>query len=172
MKMTNNLLSEERVVRCITHNKLRKDAQDNILGVTGAAFELKDKEEYLSGAWCEFFNGLPQETLRCTVESLRASSYIPARNKKTRFAVAEAGNIRSFMFEAKRPVRIIHSPSKGNPAYAEIHISLNDDKILLERIADEVWGDLYTQSQINDMPKVTCQISDRGKASNTYYGIS
>ncbi|MGT2502529.1 hypothetical protein ACVOMS_20245 [Bradyrhizobium guangxiense] len=45
----------DHCVRYVPWARLRKDEEDNVIGILGAAFRLRDEEDYLSATWAEFF---------------------------------------------------------------------------------------------------------------------
>jgi hypothetical protein len=51
------LPDDHHVVRYVPWARLRKDEHENVIGVLGAAFRLRDGEQYLSATWAEFFSG-------------------------------------------------------------------------------------------------------------------
>ena len=114
---TKYLLDEERIIRFVAWGKLRKDEDDNVLGVLPDAFALRDGEQSLSVTWCEYFAGAADEQLRCAVEAIRGSMKV---STKSRFAVGEVVRVRACA-EGRpnaRRLRIVHDPQVNNAAHA------------------------------------------------------
>jgi hypothetical protein len=64
---------EDHVVRYVPWARLRKDEEDNVIGVLGAAFRLREGEEYLSATWAEFFKkSIHCEAVESAVKAIRA----------------------------------------------------------------------------------------------------
>jgi hypothetical protein len=57
MKKGQKLPPDHHVVRYVPWSKLRRDENDNVLGVLGEAFRRRDEEKALSATWLEYFSG-------------------------------------------------------------------------------------------------------------------
>jgi hypothetical protein len=156
------LLPEDRVIRYVPWGKLLKDEDDNVLGTTGAAFQLREGEEYLSVTWCEYFEGEPDASMRCAVESIRASDLVV--KPKGGFAVAAVGAIDQFMKFARRRLRFVHEAVDDNPAHTAVRGWVVDDIDLLDRLAEDVWSRVHLKPEIDAIPPTQCAASARGMA--------
>lgn len=101
------LPDDDHCVRYVPWTRLRKDEEENVIGVLGAAFRLRDEEEYLSATWAEFFPGAThQDRIVASVRTLRASS-INVR-PKSGFAIGCVGEIKRACLEDQGRHRIQH----------------------------------------------------------------
>lgn len=159
---TNYLLDEERIVRFVPWTKLRKDEDDNVLGVLPDAFALKDGEPSLSVTWCEYYAGVADEQLRCAIEAIRGSIKVGG---KARFALGEVGRVRACA-EGRpnaRRLRIIHDPEDNNPAHASLINWPRDDLQLLELLAETEWSQLLTGPDADQLPLTECAAGPRSQ---------
>lgn len=155
------LLDEEHIVRFVPWGKLRKDEDENVLGVLPQAFELRPDEEYLSVTWREFYAGDESEQMRCAVEAIRNSDL--KVGPKARFAVAQIGDVRPIA-EGRpkaRKLRIIHEPEDDNEAHAAIRGWPTEDNELFDLLAASVWAQCFTGAEIDAMPQSSCARSER-----------
>lgn len=132
----------DHCVRYVPWARLRKDEEDNVIGILGAAFRLRDEEDYLSATWAEFFPGAThQDRVIATVQAIRSST-IDVR-PKSGFAVGCVSQIRqACLNDPKRyKIRFIHEAEPDNPAHAALRGWPKDNDDLLNLIAEEVWCD-------------------------------
>lgn len=156
---------DERIIRYVPWAKLRKDEDDTVLGPLYTAFELRTGEEYLSVTWCEYFSGNPEETLRCAAIAIRNSNF--AVKTKGCFAVASVGDVLDFIEVESTDgikLRIIHEPEDDNNAHVAVRRWPKEDMELLDRIAEDVWSETWTKTQIDEAAKSDCIVSERGAA--------
>lgn len=140
------LPSEHHVVRYIPWSKLRKDDNDNVLGVLGVAFQLRHGEKVLSATWLEYFSGERDEQIIAAVHAVRASDLKPGG--KSGFAIGKVGVIATACANGGHKVRIVHEPGADNKAHVGIRRMPRDDAELLEILAAEAWAELVLNSQI------------------------
>lgn len=152
-----NLDADHRVVRYVPWAKLRRDENDNVLGVLPQAFSLRADEEYLSVTWCEYFSGTPDEQLRCAIEAIRGSA-IDVR-PKAQFATGVVGEIRAHMQSDPKNhrLRFVHEPTQDNDAHAAIKRWPDHSDDLLELLAAEIWADCTDKTQADALPLGQCQ---------------
>ncbi|WP_411196498.1 hypothetical protein [Rhizobium sp.] len=158
------LLDEEHVVRFVPWGKLRKDEDQNVLGILPQAFALRPDEPYLSVTWREFFSGTPSEQLRCAVTAIRNSDLTVGA--KAQFAVAQIGDVRPIVENRTkgRKLRIIHEPEPDNEAHAAIRNWPSEDDELFDLLAASAWAQAFTATQIDELPESACGKSDRALA--------
>lgn len=157
MKMAAIYLNEnDRVLRYVAWAKLRRDEDDNVLGVLPQAFQLREGEEYLSVTWCEYFSGNPDEQLRCAVEAIRNSD-IDVR-PKAQFASGTVKAIRAHMESdpRNRKLRFVHEATEDNAAHTAIRRWSDSSDDLLDLLAAEVWADLYDKNKADSLPLCAC----------------
>lgn len=128
------------VVRYVPWAKLRKDENENVLGVLGVAFRLREDEEYLSATWCEFFEGSHDDCISKSVAAIRASR-IDVK-PRSGFAV---GNVQAIgeccaSHKKRSRIRFLHEETDDNPAHAALRGWPADNDDLLDILADDVWS--------------------------------
>ncbi|QOZ45522.1 hypothetical protein XH89_20060 [Bradyrhizobium sp. CCBAU 53340] len=121
---------------------MRKDEDDNVIGIYGAAFRLRENEEYLSATWAEFFQGATHDDrIVATVRAIRASN-LDVR-PKSGFAVGRVDGIKRACLDdpKKHKIRFIHEAEPDNPGHAALRGWPKDNDDLLNMLAEEVWCD-------------------------------
>jgi hypothetical protein len=126
---------EHHVVRYVPFGKLRKDEDDNPIGILGAAFELRDGEPYLSTTWLEYFAGSRSDQITAAIQAVRASRL--SVSAKSGFAIGRIGAIATACAEHRHGIRIIHEPEDDNHAHAAVRRMPRNDDELLELLAAE-----------------------------------
>ena len=139
---------DNHVVRYVPFGKLRRDENDNTIGVLGAAFKLRDNETYLSTTWLEYFAGAKCDQIAAAIRAVRASRLGVA--SKSGFAIGRVGAIVSTCAERGRNICIIHEPEDDNKAHAAVRRMPRDDDELLELLAAESWSELILSARIPD----------------------
>ena len=131
---------EHHVVRYVPWARLRKDEDDNVLGVLGSAFKLRDTEDYLSATWAEYFDGAPNDQVRQAIIAIRNSKVVV--KARSGFAVGNVGRIRDTCLSDRQKLRIrfIHERAEDNEAHAALRQWPRDNDPLLELLAEEVWN--------------------------------
>lgn len=126
----------DHYVRVVPWTRVRKDADDNVLGVTAEAYRLRDSEDGLSGNWLEYAApGKDQKTqLRATLKLIRTERTV---GSKARLAISKVGTLKQLCSKRKNKVRVVHAPVGKNTAHAEIRRISRDDDELLELIATD-----------------------------------
>ena len=143
------LPDNDHCVRYVPWARLRKDEDDNVIGVLGAAFRLRDDEEYLSATWTEFFTGpTHNDRVTASIQAIRASQ-IDVR-PKSGFAVGCVSKIKQACFDDPRRhrIRIIHQAEPDNPAHTALRGWPKDNDDLLNLLAEEVWCDAVMNAAV------------------------
>jgi hypothetical protein len=157
---SNYLLDSDHVVRFVPWGKLRRDEDDNVVGVLPEAFALRADEEYLSVTWCDYFNGSHLENIRCAIEAIRNSDLTVG--SKAQFAVGQVANIRSLVEDYyPKKLRIIHEPEEDNDAHVSIRHWPRDDLRMLALLAEDPWKTLFDAQTANALPTSPCAKSNR-----------
>jgi hypothetical protein len=139
----------DHCVRYVPWARLRKDEEENVIGVLGAAFRLRDEEDYLSATWAEFFAGATHhDRIVASVRAIRASN-IDVR-PKSGFAVGCVAEIKRACLEdqGRHRIRIIHEEEQDNPAHAALRGWPRDNNDLLDLLAEEVWCDRILNADV------------------------
>lgn len=141
-----NIRPEHHVVRYVPWQRLRKDEKDNVDGILGAAFRLRDDEKALSATWLEYFPGERPAQVTAAVQAIRASTL--KVGSKSGFAVGEVGAIKAACASRGHKIRIVHEPEDDNKAHVAVRQIPRDDAQLLELLATEAWAELVMNAQI------------------------
>lgn len=156
LKKHDTLPGDNNILRHVPWSKLRKDMDDNVIGVLGAAFKLRDGESYLSVTRVEHFAGVRLSKIYDSVREVR--KYLKVK-PKSHFSVGNVEEIKALYQEReKKPVRIVCYPTNttlltnGSPYKNDSHAAVfnleQDDDELLELLAEEVWCELYPNSSV------------------------
>ena len=137
---------EHHVVRYIPFGKLRKDEDDNPIGILGAAFKLRDGELYLSTTWLEYFTGPRSDQITAAIQAVRASRL--SVSAKSGFAIGRIGAIATTCAEHRHSIRIIHEPEDDNHAHAAVRRMPRNDDELLDILAAESWSELILNADV------------------------
>jgi hypothetical protein len=132
---------EDSLIRNVPWARLRKDADDNVLGVDGSAFRLRPGETYLSATWLEFFPGASKtRKLHEAVRCIRNSDFKPS--PKSGFAIGNVQNIASLCLSRAHKIRVVHEETDDNEAHVAVRRWPRDDAQLFEALAAGIWGEL------------------------------
>jgi hypothetical protein len=145
-KKSRQLPPENHVVRYVSWNKLRKNENDEVLGVLGEAFKMRDSDKSLSVTWIEYFHGDRGEQIAASVRAIRASKL--EVKPKSGFAVGQVGAIQNQCAARNYKIRILHEPEDDNPAHAAVRSLPRDDMELLEDLALGAWSDYVLNKDI------------------------
>jgi hypothetical protein len=139
---------EHHVVRYVPWSRLRKDEDDNVIGILGAAFRLRDDEEYLSATWAEYFPGERPECVAAAVKTIRRSSI--KVTVRSGFAVGNVASIKDACLtdSGKHKIRIIHEVEEDNPAHTALRGWPRHNEPLLELLAQDVWCDVVLNKDV------------------------
>jgi hypothetical protein len=148
MMPVKDIPDNDHVLRHFSWTKLRKDEDDNVLGVLAAGLRRRPGESSLSATWIEFFSGNSAEKCHNAVHATRNTQDCRPRSH---FAIANVGTIKRVCgSNASMPakVRIVHEPEDGNPGHAAIRQLPDADFDLLEALADEAFTTLIPNASI------------------------
>jgi hypothetical protein len=139
---------EHHALRYVPWSKLRKDEDDNVLGVLGDAFKLRESDEYLSATWVEFFVGSHDECVVSAVQAVRGSRVDV--KPRSGFAVGKVAHIRDTCLadEKKIRIRFIHAPEDDNEAHAALRNWPRDNDDLLALLAEDSWSRVVLNKDI------------------------
>jgi hypothetical protein len=114
------LPDEHHVVRYVPWARLRKDENDNVIGVLGVAFKLRNDEQYLSATWAEFFAGARADSIASAIKCIRASRI--EVKPRSGFAVGNVRQVKDTCLadKQKHKIRIIHEPEEDNTAHTAL----------------------------------------------------
>lgn len=145
-KKSKKLPPNDHVVRYVPWNKLRKNENDEVIGVLGEAFKMRDSDKSLSTTWLEYFLGSREEQIIAVVRAIRASKL--EVKPKSGFATGEVGAIQAECAARNYKVRILHEREDDNEAHAAVRSLPRDDMELLERLATGAWADFILNKTV------------------------
>jgi hypothetical protein len=140
-----NLPDEHHVMRYVSWARLRRDEDDNVLGFLGEAFKLKEKEEYLSVNWLEYFDGERKDKIHLSVKAFRETISVGA---KSAFGIGNVAKIKEICRMNGVSVRIVYEPMKDNPSHSGIRRLPRDELSLFEALAADAFADLVQNAAI------------------------
>jgi hypothetical protein len=129
----------DHVVRYVSWSRLRKNANDEVIGVLGEAFKMRDTETSLSTTWPEYFQGSHKDQIIAAVRAIRGSKL--GVKPKSGFAIGVVGTIQAECAERDYSVRILHEPKDDNEAHAAVRSLPREDMELLESLATGAWAE-------------------------------
>lgn len=139
---------EHHIVRNASWAKLRKDENDNVIGVLGIAFKMRDVDTYLSTTWLEYFSGSRSDQIISAVKAMRASNLtIPTRSG---FAIGNVRRITDTAAAAEKAyrLRILHERADDNKAHVAVRRFPRDDMELFELLAIDAWSEVVLNSDV------------------------
>lgn len=128
------------ILRYVSPNRIRRDEESKPIGVLYAAFQLRSGEQYLSAGWLDYYSGARPERLRAAAAAYDAS---PLCIKPSGgFAIGRVGSIKDAGKAFGQSFRIVHEPSRGLGSYVAVRQYRDDERELLELLANEAWAEL------------------------------
>lgn len=139
------LPDQDHVVRHVPWKGLRKDEQDNVIGILGASLAPRQDEDGVSVSHLEFHSGNKTTQLENTAKLMRGCRDI---RPKCHFAIGKIDEIKRHARDAQVGIKIVCWPTQKNPAHAEIRNLPASDMELLEALAEEVFTEIVRNSSI------------------------
>lgn len=136
------------LLRYVPWGKLIKDEDgETVIGIFGAAFELRTNEEYLSATWIDHFGDDPTRgtPVNQAVRAIRSSALKPST--KSGFTRGNVRQIRAACSERNARVRFLHESTDDNPAHAALR-QWPEDALLYDRLAESEWADWFLNKDI------------------------
>ncbi|NOU20624.1 MAG: hypothetical protein HOO93_02345 [Methyloglobulus sp.] len=140
---------DDHVIRYVPWSRLRRDGNDEVIGILGEAFHLREKDKgRLSATWLEYFSNDCDTQLTKAVRVIRTGSLNV--KSKSGFAIGNIRKIQATCMKYKSKIRIVHSPSRDNNAHVSVIGLPEDNSELFELLASEAWADLVLNKDIPD----------------------
>lgn len=137
---------EHHIVRHASWAKLRKDENDNIIGVLGEAFKMRPVDTYLSTTSLEYFSGDRHAQIIGAVQAMRASRLtIPT---KSGFAIGQVQKIKATCLAHQHNIRIVHELTDDNKAHVAVRRFPQDDMELFQLLAADAWSQVVLNADI------------------------
>lgn len=140
---------KDHVARHVPWVRLRKDENDNVLGLLPQAFQLRAGEVGLSVNWLEYYSGDHKARIQAVINNLRANLNIRPRSA---FGIGNVGALDAYCNENGTPLRIVYAPTEGIPSHALIKDLHQDDLAILSLIAENVFKELVHNKDIPSQP--------------------
>jgi hypothetical protein len=114
----------------------------------GAAFRLRNDEDYLSATWLEFFPGPRDNSIKGAVQAIRASSM--KVTPKSGFAIGNAGRVGEACLadQKKYKIRFVHEQEDDNEAHVACRGWPRDNDALLDLLAGDAWSETVLNKDI------------------------
>jgi hypothetical protein len=138
---------KDHVLRHVPWTKLRKDENDNVLGILAAGLQRRPGEKSLSVTWIEYFTGSAEEQALGAIRATRAAQDC---RPKSQFAIANVGKTKEAAASKGAKIRIVHEATEGNPAHASIRQLPDEDSALLELLAEDVFTQLIPNASVGN----------------------
>jgi hypothetical protein len=155
LKKNDPIPNDDHILRYVSPSRLRKDEDENVIGILGEAFKLREGESDLSANWIEYFNGSHDEQIHHAVKEFR--THFPVR-PKAGFAVGKVVDIKSLCAEKRnRRIVIVSDPTTkktldGKPYKNKTHVAVKslpaEDMELLELLATDAWSHLVLNNAV------------------------
>ena len=143
--MLTKLPPEDHVVRWVRKRELRRDSDDNVIGVLPDAFNRRKGEEYLSSTWLEHFSPDYEKGLSAAAAAIRRQLEVKPRDG---FTVGSVGKIVETCSRFEVRVRLLHEGTEENTGYSAIRGIPRDHMELFEMLAADVFTDTRVASSI------------------------
>lgn len=155
LKKNEAIPSDNHIIRHVPWNKLRKNENDQVIGILGEAFKLRDGESALSANWLEYFSGSYDQQLTNAIKEFRKHFVV---KPKAGFAIGKVADIKNLYLEKRnRKIHIVSDPTTkktldGKPYKNKSHVAVKslpvDDMELLELLATEAWSNLVLNNSV------------------------
>ena len=140
MKKNDKLPPGDHIVRYVSPARLRRDADSNVIGILGEAFQLRPAENSLSNTWLEYFEGSRNGQISSAVRAFRASLDV---KKNSGFAIGNVDSIGAECSTRGHKIRIVYEPVDTNKAHCAVRRFPRDDTELLALLASGAWSELH-----------------------------
>lgn len=155
LKKNTAIPDDNHLLRHIPWSKLRKNENDEVVGILGEAFKMRENEKYLSATLLEHFSGTQKEQIDLAIKEVRKYYNVKPKNG---FAIGNVKNIKTVCAEKRNlKVRIVSFPTNTtaldsapykNESHVAVHSLPADDTELFELLATEAWSHLVLNSSV------------------------
>jgi hypothetical protein len=144
IKRGNSLPEQDHIMRYVPRSRLRRDEDDNVLGILPQAFANRNGEEFLSVNWLEYFKQDKTSNLRGCVDAQRATLDV---GRNCVYAVAVVDKVKLVCLKKQKPVRVVYQPTKNNLAHSALHVQHNEDLNVMSELAFEFEKEMHPNSK-------------------------
>lgn len=141
-------------MRFVPYNKqLRNPDNDEFLGILNIAFRLRESDKGgMSLTWIEHYGAKCLDTYGVAAarfrDSLGEGKKLPGKGA---FAIGQAGLCRQTAEVYGKQIRLVHAPDGPNTGHVEMHRFTDDDLLLLDALALDVFDEHVLVAQL-DVP--------------------
>jgi hypothetical protein len=143
--MPTKLPAEDHVVRYVRKRLLRRDSDDNVIGVLPDAFNMREGEKYLSSTWLELFSQEYEKGLSAAAAAISRQLDVKPRDG---FTVGNVGKIVETCEKFEVRVRLLNEGKPENTGYSAIRGVPRDHIELFEMLAADVFIDTRVAAAI------------------------
>jgi len=138
-------------MRFVPKSRQYRDADtDQFICLAEGAFTIRESDEGgLSVTWIEYYGVKNIDSKRCAAIAFRASLDSQRLGGEGVFASAKVDDILKAGREFEKPLRVVHDPVPQNPGHAQIRQFSDDDLMLLDVLATEVFSEIDRVSTLN-----------------------
>ena len=137
MKKGSPLPEEHHVMRHVPWTRLRRDADDNVIGILQQAFELREGETALSVNWIEHHAAAGIDPETASIETFRRTLDV---RRRSAFGIGNVRKIADVTDEGGYSLRTTYSPTTNNQSHSSIKGRPLEDIIAREKLATRVFG--------------------------------
>jgi len=141
LKKNTSLPDTDHILRHVSWSKLRKDENDNVIGINGDAFKLREAtksgkpETSLSANHIECYPGTTHNDK--VISAIQDARNVIMVKPKAGFAVCNVGCMKFFCREKKVKIHIVSDPTEHNKTHVAVKSIPADDDDLLDLLASE-----------------------------------
>ena len=144
------LPDDDHVIRYVRKRALRRDEDDNVIGILPDALRHREGETYLSATWIENFDSDYEAGLKQAADAIRRQLTVKPRDG---FAAGKVEDIREVCSSFDTRVRILHEPlPPTNTGYCAIRGLREAELDLLDALASEAFIDTRVSKDIQPWP--------------------
>jgi hypothetical protein len=129
---------DHHVLRYVRKRLLRRDEDDNPIGVLPHAFQRRPGEGYLSVTWIQHFSSDYEAGFRSSVNAMRSQLTVKPADG---FTCGQVGSITTICSGRNCRVRILHEPEESNSGHSAWRGLDDNDMELLGQLADDAFVD-------------------------------
>ncbi len=138
--------NDNHVMRYVRKRQLRRDENDNVLGILPQALELREGEAYLSVTWLEHFDPQYERGLIQAAEAIRRELTVKDNDG---FSTTEVGDFCDICERFDEKVRVLHEPVIDvNTGHVAIRRFPRDNLELFDLLASDAFVDTRVASNV------------------------
>ena len=138
------LSDDHHVSRFVPYRRQHRDFETNaVLGAFTTAFELRPVDKGgLSVTWVEHFGPLSPKSCAAAANAFKKSTRDRKLSGNALFAIGEVRKIKQATQRSGTPARVVHEPTRRNPAHAAIRRIDKNVVEVLDAMAQQAFAEL------------------------------